>query len=85
MCTNRDIEENFGQAQGVTDNEGHLKEELLFIAALKHTASAPRLDINVVNMLIDGILYEHTNYTTYDSQHLLVIPAADHVYFDELP
>jgi len=52
---------------------------------LKHTASAPRLDINVVNMLIDGIFYEHTNYTSYDSQHLLVIPAADHVYFDELP
>jgi hypothetical protein len=35
--------------------------ELLFRAALKHTASASRLDITKVNTLIDGILYQHTN------------------------
>ena len=65
----------------VTISIGADKEESLFTALLNHTATATGLGISTVDTLIKGIIYEPTNYASYDCQDI-PIPAAEHTYFD---
>jgi hypothetical protein len=55
-------------------------EESLLATLLKHTASATRLGINTEDTLMKGI---PINYASYDCQDL-VLPTAEHTYFDGL-
>lgn len=66
----------------LTISDGQDKEDALFTALLNHTAIATMLDIDTVNTLVKGIIYEPTNYVSYNCE--ITIPAAEHTYYDGL-
>ena len=67
----------------IPNSDGVDTEESLFTALLDYTASASGLGISTINTLIKGIIYEPTNYSSYDC-HEIAIPASEHTYFDGL-
>ena len=60
----------------LTTLDGDDREESMYTALFNHTASATVLGTSTVDTLIKGIIYEPTNYASYDSENIAI--AAEH-------